>query len=87
MNWMRSALVLVCAALLLSTAQAGAVNINTADVHTISRELEGVSEPLAQRIVQHRQQNGPFRSPRDLSQVPYVGDALLQRNQGSIRYE
>ena len=87
MNPMRSGLVLLFAALLFSTAQAGAVNINTADAQTISRELDGVSKPLAQRIIQHRERHGPFRSAQDLSQVPYVGDALLQRNQANILYD
>lgn len=87
MNWMRSTLVVVIAVLLFSTSQAGAVNINSADVQTLTRELDGVSKPLAQRIIQHRQQHGPFRSLEDLSRVPYVGDSVLQRNQSQILYD
>lgn len=84
---MRVGVFLLCALLLFNTAQAGAVNINTADAQTISRELEGVSRPLAQRIVQHRRDNGPFLSEAELSRVPYVGDALIERNRKYIRYE
>ncbi|MBB86612.1 MAG: competence protein ComEA [Xanthomonadales bacterium] len=84
---MRSLLFTLFAVLLFNTAQAGAVNINKADAPTISRELDGVSRPLAQRIVQHRRDHGPFRSAQDLSRVPYVGDALIERNRANILFE
>ncbi len=84
---MRVSVFLLFALLLFNTAQAGAVYINKADAQTISSELEGVSRPLAQRIVQHRRDNGPFRSEADLSRVPYVGESLIERNRRYIIYD
>lgn len=82
----RVALVTVIS-LLVGTATAGAVNINTADAPTIAHHLDGVSLPLAQRIVAHRQRVGRFRAVEDLGSVPYVGPDVLRDNRTSIRLD
>ncbi|AEF94740.1 competence protein ComEA helix-hairpin-helix repeat protein [Desulfotomaculum nigrificans CO-1-SRB] len=58
-----------------TTAQksTGLININTAS----SAELEslpGIGPTLANRIIQHRQANGPFQSIEDLKNVSGIGD-------------
>ncbi len=48
--------------------QAGAAELET---------LPGVGPVIAQRIVAHREANGPFRAVEDLLDVPGIGEATL----------
>lgn len=57
-----------------TTTADGRVNINTATASTIE-QLPGVGPVLAERIVDYREQHGPFRQVRDLLDVPGIGDA------------
>ncbi|MBT8101238.1 MAG: helix-hairpin-helix domain-containing protein [Gammaproteobacteria bacterium] len=66
-------------------AQAGPVNINTADAETISRELTGVGLAKAEAIVKYRKKHGPFQRPDDLSLVKGIGEKILDANRGNIR--
>jgi competence protein ComEA len=66
---------------------AGPVNVNTADVNTIARELDGIGPAKAQAIVEYRQKNGPFRSPEDLLKVEGIGERVLDQNRGNIRLD
>lgn len=63
---------------------AGQVNINTADVQTLSTELKGVGEKKAQAIIDYRKEHGPFKSITDLSSVKGIGDKLLEDNADRI---
>lgn len=60
------------------TAAGGAVDINTADAAALDT-LPGVGPAIAQRIVEHREANGPFRSVDDLQDVPGIGPATLEK--------
>lgn len=51
------------------------VNLNTADAKQLSM-LPRVGLALAQRIVDHRKQNGPFKSTDELMLVRGVGEKL-----------
>jgi competence protein ComEA len=57
-------------------ADEGEVNLNQADV-TELEELPGVGPVLAERIVAHREANGPFGSIEDLLDVPGIGEGRL----------
>ena len=52
------------------------VNINTASQAQLE-ELPGIGPTLAAAIVAEREQNGPFRSPDDLTRVHGIGDGRL----------
>ncbi|WP_041523306.1 ComEA family DNA-binding protein [Gilvimarinus agarilyticus] len=52
------------------------ININTADVQTLS-QLKGIGEAKAQAIIAWREQNGPFDSVDELLQVKGIGEATL----------
>ena len=54
-----------------------AVDPNHANVAELSL-LPGVGPTLAQRIVEHREQAGPFDAPEDLLEVRGVGPAKLE---------
>jgi competence protein ComEA len=55
----------------------GLVNLNSATVADLDG-LPGIGPVLAQRIIDYRDQHGPFRSPQDLDKVSGIGPATLQ---------
>ncbi len=52
------------------------VNVNTATLDELET-LPGIGEVLAQRIIDHREAHGPFRTVEDLLDVSGIGDARL----------
>lgn len=54
------------------------ININTADAETLTT-LPGIGPVIAQRVVDYRQQNGPFARVEDITQVRGIGDAILAK--------
>ena len=75
------------ASLMPLAALAGPVNVNTADVATIAKELDGIGKAKAQAIVDYRQKNGPFHAPEDLLKVEGIGQKVLDQNRGNIRLD
>ncbi len=51
----------------------GKVNINTASAAELEK-LPGIGPTLAQRIVEYREKNGPFRKVEDLRKVKGIGE-------------
>jgi len=64
---------LALAAAPVQAAEAGKVNINTATVEQLQL-LPRIGSAVAQRIVEHRTANGPFKSAEDLMLVRGVGE-------------
>ncbi len=60
------------------------VNINTADVATLAREIKGIGESKARAIVEHRQKNGAFRSVDELALVKGIGVKTLENNRSRL---
>lgn len=60
-----------------SISSNGRVNINTASVDQL-KELPGIGDVLAQRIVTYREFNGPFKHPEELSQVEGISPVLTE---------
>lgn len=54
----------------------GLISLNHADA-TGLEDLPGVGPVLAERIVAHREANGPFQTVEDLLEVPGIGEAKL----------
>lgn len=52
------------------------ININTADADLL-QTLPGIGETLAQRIIDYRQQNGPFSNVRQLEMVDGIGEGKM----------
>ena len=61
----------------------GLISLNQADA-TALEELPGVGPVLADRIVAHREANGPFETVEDLLEVPGIGEAKLAAMRDSI---
>ena len=53
------------------------VNINTAGIEDLTA-LPGIGATLAQRIIDYREQNGPFSSPAALLNVEGIGEGTLE---------
>ena len=62
----------------------GLIAINQADAAALE-ELPGVGPVLAERIVAHREANGPFETVEDLLEVPGIGEAKLSSMRDLIR--
>jgi competence protein ComEA len=55
----------------------GRLDVNTADGPALET-LPGIGPALAQRIITHREQHGPFREPGDLRDVSGIGEKRFQ---------
>ena len=58
-------------------ARKAVVNVNSADASQLAL-LPRVGPSTAQRIVQYRKENGPFKSPEDLMLVQGIGEKTFQ---------
>jgi competence protein ComEA len=61
----------------------GLVNINTATVEELQK-LVNVGPTRAAKIVEYREQNGPFASVDDLVKVSGISTKTLQKNKASL---
>lgn len=60
------------------------VNVNTASKHLLTY-VSGLGEALAQNIVNHRAEHGPFRSRKELKKVPRLGEKAFEQCAGFLR--
>ena len=60
------------------------VNINTA-TQTELEELPGIGPSLARRIVEHRNQNGKFKTIEDIKNVTGIGDSKFEKIKNLIK--
>jgi len=60
------------------------VELNTASKQLLSY-VSGIGPTLAQNIVEFRNQKGPFRSRKDLFEVPRMGEKVFEQAAGFLR--
>lgn len=60
------------------------VHVNTASAALLSR-VSGLSSTVAENIVRHRDDNGPFKRRRDLLKVPRLGEKTFEQCAGFLR--
>ena len=58
--------------------EAGPVNINTATAEEL-QTLPGIGPTYARRIVEYREENGPFRTVNELANVEGIGEKRLEQ--------
>lgn len=61
------------------------VNLNTADT-TQLQTLTGIGPALAERIITHRTEVGPFTTMDDLDAVSGIGPAMMERLDGLVSW-
>jgi competence protein ComEA len=66
-----------------TSATSDKVNINTATVDQL-KSLNQIGEVLAQRIVEYRTRNGPFRNPEDIMNVRGIGKGRYEANKDRL---
>ncbi len=59
------------------------ININTADFELL-QEITGVGPAIAQRIIDYRNQRGPFSSIEQIKNVSGIGDVTFERMKSEI---
>lgn len=69
-----------------SAAATRTININTASVEELAK-LPGIGKVLAARIVQHRQNYGPFRRPEHLIVVRGISDRRFRLMRALVMVE
>lgn len=67
-------------------AAEGKININTASIEELE-QLKGVGSAYAAKIVEYREQNGPFTAPEDIMNVQGIGDKTFDENKDIIVVE
>jgi competence protein ComEA len=65
---------------------AAKININKASAEELT-QLQGVGQKYAAKIVEYRDQNGPFAAPEDLMKIPGIGPKVLEKNKDIIVVE
>ena len=60
------------------------VNLNTASTHLLTY-ISGLGPQLARNIVDYRNENGPFRSRKELLKVPRLGAKAFEQAAGFLR--
>jgi competence protein ComEA len=88
LNFKRWVIVLVAVMFIFALAPAlhaedGKVNINEATVEELA-QLKNVGPGYAQRIVEHREQNGAFEKPEDITKVKGIGQKTWELNKERI---
>ena len=81
------AISVVMAVISVSPAQeAEKININKASVEELM-QLKGVGEKIAQRIVEYRENQGPFEQIGDVTKVKGIGPKVFESNKDRITVE
>ena len=62
------------------------ININTATVQELTK-LDRVGPAFAQRIIQYREEIGPFQMPEDIMKVKGIGEKTFEANRDRITVE
>lgn len=62
----------------LMASEMSKINLNTATKEELM-SLNGIGDSIADRIIEYRQNNGPFQSPEELQQVKGIGEKIYDQ--------
>ncbi len=61
----------------------GKVNINTASKSELMK-LKGVGREIAEKIIDYREKNGPFKKPEEIRKITGIGKGIWEANRETI---
>ena len=64
----------------------GKINLNKATAAELI-QLKGIGQKYAEKIVEFREKNGPFKKTEDLMNVPGIGPKIWKNNKDLITVE
>ena len=76
-------LVVAMAAPVMAADASGKININKASAEELT-QLKRIGPSYAARIVEFRENNGPFKAPEDIMMVPGIGQKTFDLNKDLI---
>ena len=76
----------ICLAPLLSAKEIKKININEASVAELT-QLKRIGPKIGKRIVEYREDYGPFVLPRDIMKVKGIGPKIFKLNKDRIAVE
>jgi competence protein ComEA len=86
-KWVSSAVFVLFALKAVVAMAVTVINVNTAPAAQLAELLQGVGMVKAEAIVRYRDQNGPFASLDELTQVSGIGEATVASNRDRITFE
>ena len=64
----------------VSAQQTNKINLNKADVETLTQSFKGIGRKRAEAIIAYREANGGFKSIDDLGLVKGIGKQFITKN-------
>ncbi len=65
------------------SSDAAKVNVNTANAEELAT-LKGIGPAIAEKVIEYREQNGPFATIEDIKKVSGIGDQIFENNKDLI---
>ena len=78
--------IVLAGVLIVGAEQGKMININTA-VKEQLMELDGIGPKYADRIIEYREEVGPFKTPEDIMKVKGIGKKMFEANKDRIAVE
>ena len=67
------------------TQESHLIDLNKADVDTLTQSFKGIGRKRAEAIVAYREANGGFKSLDDLALVKGIGKQFVERNRPQLQ--
>lgn len=69
----------------VSSQSGTTIDLNTADVKTLSKSVKGIGKKRAEAIIKYRQEHGKFKSVNELSEVPGLGEKFVLSHMSKLQ--
>ena len=69
----------------VTTQPSNKINLNTADVDTLTQSFKGIGRKRAEAIIAYREANGGFKSVEDFALVKGIGKQFVEKNRKQLQ--